>query len=152
MTVVRRLVSVVVVLAFALTGPLGSIASAQQPQPQPDLFQESLKATGQPPAGTSFQAPPRTPAEPMRPAAAYELPTAVYHIFAGIATGVLIPGRAITCSFGSVISMTILVATLGTGYRTATRALEEGCGGKWIVTGDDLRPGRSAMDTPIERY
>ena len=44
----------------------------------------------------------------------------------------------------------MLAATFGTAYRAASAAFHEGCGGKWMVTGDDLRPdarNRTGMDS-----
>ena len=38
------------------------------------------------------------------------------------------------------MGIALLAATLGTAYRAASGAVHEGCGGKWTVTGDDLRP------------
>jgi len=105
--------------ALLLAGPLVPIAGAQQPTPQPapDLFQESLKA--------------QQDAERSR--GAYAAGAVAVNVF-------LVPGRAITCMLGGVAGLVALVATLGTGYRAASSAVHEGCGGKWIVTGDDLRP------------
>jgi hypothetical protein len=40
------------------------------------------------------------------------------------------------------------VLTLGTGYRPATYLVQEGCGGKWVLKGDDLRPDRPAVVVP----
>ena len=59
----------------------------------------------------------------------------------------LIPGRAITCTLGAGLGVVVLALTFGTGYKTAAGAFDEGCGGKWIVTGDDLKPeGGRAFD------
>ena len=58
-----------------------------------------------------------------------------------VATNIfLVPGRAITCLLGGVAGIVVLAATFGTAYRAASGAVHEGCGGKWMVTGDDLRP------------
>jgi hypothetical protein len=152
MIVVRRLLALGLALSVVLTGSLASLARAQQPQPQPDLFQESLKATGQVPVGTSFQTPTAPPREPMRVSRSRELPAAMYWIHAGVVNAVLIPGHAMTCALGATVSFAVLVTTFGSGYTASTRLLEEGCGGRWVVGPDDLRPSRSTMDVPIERY
>ena len=110
--------------AILLAGPFTPLASAQQPTqpPAPDLFQETLKneRDGERSRGT------------------YDAGAVAVNVF-------LVPGRAITCVLGSVAGIVALAATLGTGYRAASAAVHEGCGGKWTVTGDDLRPeaGRS---------
>ena len=104
--------------ALLLAGPLAPIVGAQQPsQPAPDLFQESL----------------RTQQEAERSRGAYDAGAVAVNVF-------LVPGRAITCVLGGAVGVAALLATFGTGYRFASYAVHEGCGGKWIVTGDDLRP------------
>jgi hypothetical protein len=109
--------------ALLLVGPLASIAGAQrmepplQPQPAPDLFQEQMKAQQ----------------EAERSRGAYEAGAVAVNVF-------LVPGRAITCVLGGAVGLVTLAATFGTGYRFASAAVHEGCGGKWLVTGDDLRP------------
>lgn len=109
--------------ALLLAGSLATTANAQQPAqpPAPDLFQETLKAE-------------RATA---RQNAAYDAGAVVTNIF-------LVPGRAITCGLGGVVGVVVLAATLGTGYRAASSVWQEGCGGKWLVTGEDLRPDTAA--------
>jgi hypothetical protein len=113
-----RVVAVLLV-ALMLTGAFSPIASAQQPPPPPapDMFQETLKAQQ-----------------------AAEEDRRVYNAGA-VATNIfLVPGRFITCVLGGAVGIALLAATLGTAYRGASDAVHEGCGGKWTVTGDDLRP------------
>ncbi len=85
---------------------------------QPDLFQETLKSEARA-AG--------------RKQVLYEAGAVVTNLF-------LIPGRAITCTLGASLGVVVLALTFGTGYKTAAGAFDEGCGGKWVVTGDDLKP------------
>jgi hypothetical protein len=85
---------------------------------QPDLFQETLKSQQRASNGKQ---------------ALYATGAVVTNIF-------LIPGRVITCTLGAGIGIGILAITFGTGYKTAAGAWDEGCGGKWVVSGDDLRP------------
>lgn len=113
-----RIVSTLLVVAL-LGGPLASLAGAQQPAqpPAPDLFQESLKAeraTGQ-------------------QSSAYDAGAIITNVF-------LVPGRAITCGAGGVLGVALLAITLGTAYKAASSVWHEGCGGKWTVTGEDIRP------------
>jgi hypothetical protein len=115
--------------AMLLAGPLTPLAGAQQPTqpPTPDLFQETLKAER----------------ESERSRGAYDAGAVAVNVF-------LVPGRAITCVLGGVVGIVALAATLGTGYRAASAAVHEGCGGKWVVTGDDLRPdarNRTGMES-----
>jgi hypothetical protein len=108
-----------------LAGPLTPLAGAQQPAPDP--FQETLRAERE--------------SESSR--GAYDAGAVAVNVF-------LVPGRAITCVLGSVVGIVALAATLGTGYRAASAAVHEGCGGKWVVTGDDLRPdtrNRTGMES-----
>ena len=92
---------------------------------QPDLFQEALKADRR--AAGAKQG-------------LYEVGAVVTNVF-------LIPGRAITCALGATLGVAVLALTFGTGYKTAAGAFDEGCGGKWVVTGDDLKPeGARAFD------
>jgi hypothetical protein len=110
--------------ALLLAGPLAPVAGAQQPtQPAPDLFQESFKAQQ----------------EAERSRGAYNAGAVAVNVF-------LVPGRAITCVVGGAVGLAALLATFGTGYRFASEAVHEGCGGKWMVTGDDLRPDSQDRD------
>ena len=111
-------------VGMLLAAPLPPIASAQQPGAQqpgqpatPELFQDTLK----------------TEQEHERTRRAYDAGAVAVNVF-------LVPGRAITCTLGGVAGLVVLAATLGTAYRAASAAVHEGCGGKWMVTGDDLRP------------
>jgi hypothetical protein len=94
-----------------------SAPATAQPM-QPDLFQETLKAETR---GSGARQ------------ALYEAGAVITNIF-------LIPGRAITCALGATLGVAVLAATFGTQYKTAAGAFDEGCGGKWVVTGDDLKP------------
>ena len=133
-----RLVSAVLALLL-LAGPLAPIAGAQQPAqppaqqpaqpPAPDLFQETLKAQR----------------DEERSKGTYDAGAVAVNIF-------LVPGRAITCVVGSAVGIAFLAATFGTGYRAASAAFHEGCGGKWVVTGDDLRPDARTRVGSMESY
>jgi hypothetical protein len=92
-------------------------APTAQPS-QPDLFQETLKSQQR---------------ASDRKQVLYEAGAVVTNVF-------LIPGRAITCALGAGLGVVVLAVTFGTGYKTAAGAFDEGCGGKWVVSGDDLKP------------
>jgi hypothetical protein len=121
MTTAMRLMTLTLILSLTVGGPLAPALAQQPAQPaptvQPDLFQERMKAT--------------------RVTDGHE---GAYNVGAGIVNAFLVPGRAITCVAGGVVGIAVLLLTLGTGYRAAAAAGEEGCGGKWIVTGEDLWP------------
>jgi hypothetical protein len=56
-----------------------------------------------------------------------------------------VPGKAIVCGLsglGYVIAMTL---TFGALYQESTDFVRGGCGGKWVLTGEDIKP-------PAERY
>jgi len=118
MTAWSRLISALLVTAL-LAGPLAPLTFAQQPAqpPAPDLFQETLKADRGVPEHSK----------------AYETGAVITNIF-------LVPGKAITCGLGGVVGVALLAATLGTAYKAASSVWHEGCGGRWTVTADDLRP------------
>ena len=128
-----RCLTLLVVASFALAGPLAPLAHAQAVQPaqpaqpaqpgqpvppaQPDLFQETLKAQR-----TSDRS------------------QGLYATEAVVVNVVRVPGKVVTCAAGAAIGIVLLVFTLGSGYRAAAAITDEGCGGKWILKGDDLRP------------
>lgn len=123
-----RVVSAMLV-TLLLAGPLVPLAGAQQPAqpPAPDLFQETLKAQR----------------DDERTKGNYDAGAVAVNVF-------LVPGRAITCMLGGVAGLVALVATFGTAYRAASAAVHEGCGGRWMVSGDDLRP--DARTGTMESY
>jgi hypothetical protein len=125
-----RVVSAVLV-ALLLAGPLAPLAGAQQPAqpPAPDLFQETLKAQR----------------DDERNQRNYDAGAIAVNAF-------LVPGRAITCMLGGVAGLIVLAATFGTAYRAASAAVHEGCGGRWTVTGDDLRPDARTSTGSMESY
>lgn len=132
MTSAFRVVALSVVAALLCAGPLAPLAAAQQPQP--DAFRETMK-------GGPHEVHPGD----------VEINETGYNVAAGVATAFLIPGRVVTCAAGSVVGLAVLAITFGSAYRGFARVLEEGCGGKWIVRGDDLMPDRPAILQPGER-
>ena len=117
--------------ALLLAGPLAPLAGAQQPAqpPAPDLFQETLKSQR----------------DDERSKGNYDAGAVAVNVF-------LVPGRAITCVLGGAAGLVALVATLGTASRAASAAGHEGCGGRWMVTGDDLRPDARTRTGAMESY
>jgi hypothetical protein len=123
---VVRFLALTVAVMFAVAGPLAPLAQAQQPaqpgQPaQPDLFQETLKAQR-----------------------ASDTSQGYYDAGAIAVNTVLVPGRALTCVSGGAVAVVFLFLTFGTAYKFASQIVNEGCGGKWVVKGDDLRPEAAA--------
>ena len=141
-----RMVTVCLMVSLLLAGPWAPIVVAQQPmQPpppppgpstQPDVFQEALKVSrpGAPAPGADMGQP---------------MPPGFYDVAAGVMTGFLIPGRVVTCALGNAAAGALLVITFGSAYRAATRVVEEGCGGKWVLSADDLLPDRQPARGPV---
>jgi hypothetical protein len=116
MKIVGRAIAMAVALTLLFTGPLATFAAAQQPAqpPQPGLMQETVKTT--------------------------ESDTTAYDVGAGFANLFYVPGKVAVCGLGILAGGGLLVLTLGSGYKAAAGAGREGCGGKWVLRGDDLRP------------
>lgn len=126
MTGALRLLAFTVVVMLVVSGPLAPWALAQSPTAAPaadPLAREREQAR----------------AEAEEQAAAYEAGAAVVNAFH-------VPGKAILCGLGGVLGLGTLLLTFGTGYKAAAAVAREGCGGRWVVTGDDLRPDRSRAD------
>lgn len=118
-----RLVAVWLAVALLVAGPLAPLASAQQAAPQTDQMGTEVK--------------------PRRPDA--------YDVGAGVYTVLKAPFNVALCAVGGVVGAALFAVTLGSAYRATTRVIEEGCGGPWIVRGDDIRPEvghRAEWDTP----
>jgi len=137
-----RILAALVVLALFATGPLAPLAAAQQPTP---TTPETPPAQPMPPAQTM---PPAQPApEPVVEQPQY-IPeqdsrlaeSAAYNVGAGVANVFYIPGKALLCGLGGAVGIFILFVSIGSAPRTAAYFAREGCGGKWILTGDDIRP------------
>jgi hypothetical protein len=127
MDVTCRVIALSLIVTFLAAGPLAPFARAQQPPttatPESDLFQESLKAS-------------QDNARAGRPSAAYETGAVLVDAF-------YIPGKAILCTASFGVNIALLLLTFGTAYKAAAALAREGCGGKWYVTGNDLRAGES---------
>jgi hypothetical protein len=123
-----RILAVVVALAILAAGPLAPLAVAQQPTP-----------TTPPPAAQPAMPPP-PPDIPEQESHLAE--SAAYNVGAGIANVFYIPGKGLLCGLGGAVGIFILIISIGSQPKTAAYFAREGCGGKWILTGDDLRPDR----------
>jgi hypothetical protein len=53
---------------------------------------------------------------------------------AGVMNVVYVPGKAIVCGLGTVVSAAVLIVTLGSAYRAAVATFKEGCEGPWVLT------------------
>jgi hypothetical protein len=128
MKIGSRILTVVVALAMLATGPLAPLAAAQQPTP-----------SSPPPAQPMPQ--PAAPPPPDVPEPESHLgESAAYNVGAGIANVFYIPGKGLLCGLGGAVGIFILIISIGSAPKPAAYFAREGCGGKWVLTGDDLRP------------
>ena len=112
-----RLVAVVMVVALVAGGPLAQLAAAQQPA-----------QTDEPPAAAVSEG-----RIVRRGADAYDV-GAVAMTLAGA------PLKLVVCALSGVLGVTLFFITFGTADRATAAVVREGCGQKWIVRGDDIRP------------
>ena len=138
-----RILTVLVALTLLATGPLAPLAAAQQPAPPAAPPQQEPA-----PPPVSQAPPPPPPAAPPTQPVMQEVPepesrvaeSAAYNVGAGIANVFYIPGKGILCGVGGAVGIFILFISLGSAPKPAAYFAREGCGGKWVLTGDDLRP------------
>ena len=128
MKIGSRIITVVVALAMLATGPLAPLAAAQQPAPSSPPPVQPMPQPAAPP-------PPDVP-EPE----SHLGESAAYNVGAGIANVFYIPGKGLLCGVGGAVGIFILIISIGSAPKPAAYFAREGCGGKWILTGDDLRP------------
>jgi len=114
------MLALAVSLVMLLSGPLAPLANAQQPAP------------AQP---APAQAPP-----PMDMKSDRDSDSAAYNVGAGIANAFYIPGKAALCGLGGIVGIFVMIVSVGSAPKTAAGFAREGCGGKWVLTGEDLRP------------
>src|SRR6266478_5712914 len=126
-----RILAVMVAFAVLTTGPLAPLAAAQQPAPQ------------SPPPATPMQQAPQPMAQPPQDIPEPEshlAESAAYNVGAGIANVFYIPGKGLLCGLGGAVGIFIMIISIGSAPKPAAYFVREGCGGKWVLTGDDLRP------------
>jgi len=125
-----RMLALAVSLVMLLTGPLAPLANAQQPAPPP----------------------PGQPIEPieMKPES-HAAENAAYNIGAGVANVFYVPGKAALCGLGGIVGIFVMLVSVGSAPKTAAGFAREGCGGKWILTGEDLRPDAEARTFDWEK-
>ena len=117
-----RLIAPWLAVALLVAGPLQPLASAQAPQPAPAATQPAPP----PPDDSRIEPTPRG--------------ADAYDVGAGVLTVLKAPFNVVRCVLGGAVGLSLFVATVGSGHRVATRAVEQGCGGPWVIRGDDLRP------------
>jgi len=65
-------------------------------------------------------------------------------VAAGFTNVLYVPGKAIACGLSAVFWGGWMVLTLGGGYKdkNATQIINGGCGGKWVLKGEDMASSR----------
>lgn len=53
------------------------------------------------------------------------------------------PGKAIVCGVSGVLWIGAMALTLGTLYQESNDFVKGACGGKWILTGEDIKETKS---------
>ena len=53
------------------------------------------------------------------------------------------PGKAIVCGVSGVLWVATMAITFGTLYQEAADFVKGGCGGQWVLTGEDIKTTKS---------
>jgi len=132
-----RILAVLVALALLATGPLAPLAVAQQPPPAPPTTPPPVQPM--PPAQPMPEPVVQQPQDIPEPES-HMAESAAYNVGAGVANVFYIPGKVLLCGLGGAVGIFILIVSIGSQPRPAAYFAREGCGGKWVLTGDDIRP------------
>ena len=54
-----------------------------------------------------------------------------------------VPGKAIVCGVSGVLWVATMALTFGSLYQESADFVKGGCGGRWVLTGEDIKPTRS---------
>jgi hypothetical protein len=122
-TMYARTIALVVAMTLLATGPLAPVVAQQSTQL--DVSSDTLPALDE---------------------SRYRGPD-FYDLGATVITAAKTPLNFLLCGIGVVVGAGLFGVTLGSGYKAATHAVEEGCRGRWIVTGNDLRPAPGRSDS-----
>lgn len=58
---------------------------------------------------------------------------------AAVADVFYVPGKAIVCGMSGAFYVVTMALTFGALYQEATDFVKGGCGGKWVLTGEDIK-------------
>jgi hypothetical protein len=56
---------------------------------------------------------------------------------------VYVPGKAIVCGVSGVLWITAMGLTFGALYNESANFVKGACGGRWVLTGEDMKPTKS---------
>ncbi len=116
-------VSAALVAVLALGSPLAALAQAPPGPQYPDVLKEPYPYPG---SAMSAQ-PPAAPDPRLEPTEGDK--TGAF--FLNLA---FVPGKAILCGTGTLVSAAVMALTFGSGYRQAIGVFNEGCHGTWVLT------------------
>lgn len=54
-----------------------------------------------------------------------------------------VPGKVAVCGVSGVLWIATMALTFGTLYDEAADFVKGGCGGRWVLTGEDIKPAKS---------
>jgi hypothetical protein len=154
---------VAVVIVAGPLGPIATMAQTTQPAPpgmppvpgppppmQPAPPPPPAMQPG-PPAPPPMQPPPPPPVvqsnptpaptvmQPETTEAIHEPPSTGAKVGAGVLNVVYVPGKAIVCGAGTIVAGGLMLLTFGTAYREAVSFFNEGCGGAWMLTPEQVQ-------------
>lgn len=56
---------------------------------------------------------------------------------------IYVPGKAVVCGVSGVLWVATMALTFGTLYQESSDFVKGGCGGRWVLTGEDIKPAKS---------
>ena len=128
------------------TQPVPAPPPMSPPAPPPAVLQPAPPLP--PPPGPPPPPPPVVQTNPtpaptvMQPEAAevfHEPPSRGAKVGAGVLNVVYVPGKAIVCGVGTIVAGGFMLLTFGTAYREAVSFFNEGCGGPWMLTPEQVQ-------------
>jgi len=86
--------------------------------------------------------PSTSPAWAQGPQPAKDGPGTGEEVAAALSNVFYVPGKAIVCASSGVLWIATMALTFGALYNEAANIVKGGCGGKWIVVGEDIHFSR----------
>lgn len=119
-------------VAIVVAGPFAPmVAMSQTPAPPPPPAPAPASSLAPPAPMQSMQ--PETVDESIGPRAGTGA-----KVGAGVLNVVYLPGKAIICTAGTLVAGAFMLATFGSAYREAASFFNEGCGGAWLLTPEQV--------------
>jgi hypothetical protein len=106
-----RWLCVVLIAVLGISGPLARLAAAQTSMQS--MQPESVERSG-PSPGVGAK------------------------VGAGVLNVVYVPGKAIVCGAGTIVAGGLMLLTFGSAYREAVSFFNDGCGGSWVLTPEQV--------------